>query len=316
MKVVISITKNDIVSCIILSYKKFDFLYESIDSILNQDYPNIEIIICDDCSPNFEKDKITNYINSKKLKNVSNLIVYKQENNLGTVKNFNSAIKLSSGKYIFPLSSDDLFIDKNVISNIVSFFQKTNLLIVTSYRDIYSEDLSYLIKKEPSKRYSKFLKKDSLAMYKKLSLGNFISGSCTYYTKDFFDRYGLFDENYLLLEDYPKYLSLYRQGGQIGFTDFTTIKYRNGGISTGDVISLKLENDYKLVYETEIFPYKKILGLLLYRKVKYQYTMRFKKTNYFNNAIKSFLHLDIIISHTLFTITKTLALNTLKKLKK
>ena len=40
--------KDDLVSVIILSYNQLDILNETIDSILEQDYHNIEIIISDD----------------------------------------------------------------------------------------------------------------------------------------------------------------------------------------------------------------------------------------------------------------------------
>ena len=47
-----------------LTYKKFDYLYEALDSVFIQDYPNIEIIIGDDCSPEFPRKEIDQYIES------------------------------------------------------------------------------------------------------------------------------------------------------------------------------------------------------------------------------------------------------------
>ena len=43
------------VSVIILTYNQMDYLYDAIKSVLNQDYPNIELIVSDDASCNFQK---------------------------------------------------------------------------------------------------------------------------------------------------------------------------------------------------------------------------------------------------------------------
>ena len=54
--------KKPLVSCITTTYKKFDYLYQTLDSVFMQDYPNIEIIIGDDGSPDFPEKKIWKYI--------------------------------------------------------------------------------------------------------------------------------------------------------------------------------------------------------------------------------------------------------------
>ena len=69
-----------------LTYKKFDYLEASLNSVFAQDYPNIEIIISDDGSPNFYKEYIENIIN-KKTNNIKNVQIIHHEVNLGTVKN-------------------------------------------------------------------------------------------------------------------------------------------------------------------------------------------------------------------------------------
>ena len=281
---------DELVSCIVLSYNKFDYLYNAIDSILEQNYPNIELIIFDDGSANFEKDKIIEYITLNFGKNISNLIVHSHEKNLGTVKNFNSAIERSKGKYILPLAGDDIFFDKNTLSDIVEFFKNSDFLLATAYRDCYSEDLTKFTLKEPNFPIKDFLT-DPLTIYRKLCLANFITGACTYYTREFFDKNGLFDENYLLLEDYPKYLSFTRQGGMIGLINLTTIKYRAGGISSN--LNPKFQKDLKLVSEKEIFPYKKMIGLFVYRTAKYDYNWQIYNKNILYKFINNILYIDI-----------------------
>lgn len=55
-----------LVSVVTLTYKNFDYIYKTIDSVISQNYNNIEYIIADDGSENFPYEDINNYINNKK----------------------------------------------------------------------------------------------------------------------------------------------------------------------------------------------------------------------------------------------------------
>lgn len=282
-----------LVTCIIVTYKKFEYFYQALDSLLMQDYPNIELIITDDGSPNFPREEIINYLKINSQKNISNLIINQNPVNLGIVKNLNTALKLSNGKYIVLLAGDDLYYEQRTISKIVEFFQNNNYLIATGYRDVYTEDMAQLICREPQD--IKWTKYNSEKLYKTLSLGNFISGSSTYFTREFIEQYGYFDEAYLHLEDYPKYLSITKQGCLIGFFNFPVIKYRSGGMSTYGSLNPILKNDLKLAIETELLNNKEYLGKFLSRRIKFHIEKTFYKINKFQKYILALFYLDIII---------------------
>mgnify|MGYP000424525881 CR=1 FL=1 len=64
------------VSVIILTYNQMDYLYDAIKSVLNQDYPNIELIVSDDASCNFQKGMLEKFIEeNKKLRDELNAMV-------------------------------------------------------------------------------------------------------------------------------------------------------------------------------------------------------------------------------------------------
>ena len=58
--------KTKLITIILTNYNNEEYIYKAIDSILEQDYGNIELIITDDCSKKFDKDKINNYIDKNK----------------------------------------------------------------------------------------------------------------------------------------------------------------------------------------------------------------------------------------------------------
>ena len=74
------------VSVIILTYNQMDYLYDAIKSVLNQDYPNIELIVSDDASCNFQKGMLEKFIEENKTDNIKNTIIIVNSSNVGTVK--------------------------------------------------------------------------------------------------------------------------------------------------------------------------------------------------------------------------------------
>ena len=82
-----------------------------------------------------------------------------------------------------------------------------------------------------------------------MKYGNFVSGASTYYKKEIFDKYGLFDEKYKLLEDYPFYVNLAFNNEKIGYIDYPTIQYELGGISTASNRNPLLDQDYVTLFK-------------------------------------------------------------------
>jgi hypothetical protein len=91
-------TWGDIVSVIISCYKQAEFLSDAIESVLDQTYPNVEIIVVNDESPDNTMDV------AKKYPDV--ILVNKIKNGgLGAARN--TGIRIARGKYIITLDADD-----------------------------------------------------------------------------------------------------------------------------------------------------------------------------------------------------------------
>lgn len=257
--------KNDLVSVIILSYNNLEYYSECLDSVLCQSYSNIEIIIADDESKKFDKNVIVDYIERNKNSNILNYSVYSNERNMGIVKNFNTAIKKSKGKYIVPLAIDDVLNDKDVVNDVVKFFVENKCLICTGYSDVYDSEMKKLVGKRPSEYGIEILKNSSPSeLFSILKGENFISAPATNYTRDFFDEYGYFDEEYKLLEDWPKMLSISKKGCKIKYIDRCIEKYRFGGISTNkffsrNILDLDVKKIIKEFDECVSFENKKLV---------------------------------------------------------
>lgn len=98
-----------LISIAMATYNGEKYLREQLDSILNQTYKNIEIIICDDNS----SDDTVKIINE--YKNVDTRIsLYINQENKGYVKNFEQAISLCSGDYIALCDQDDIWLPEKL----------------------------------------------------------------------------------------------------------------------------------------------------------------------------------------------------------
>ena len=102
-----------LVSVIIPTYKrKLDYVSNALQSVLNQTYDDIEIIVVDDSPNDFPyRDEIKNYI--EKL-NDDRVIYIRNEKNLGGSLSRNVGINASRGEYITFLDDDDEYMPGKV----------------------------------------------------------------------------------------------------------------------------------------------------------------------------------------------------------
>lgn len=274
------------VSCIIPMYNSMEYVFGTIDSVLKQDYPDMELIISDDCSSVFDADKIEKHILANKGDNLKSYRIIANPENLGTVRNLNGAISHARGEYIIIVSSDDELYSDDTISCIVKRFIQTNADIIVCSREAYDEKLKKKIRLMPDPHYLKFIKKhmgSPAAQYKVMAQGNemeFASGSAMYYRKEYFLSCGRYDERYVLWEDGPFIAKAAGNEKKIETAyDLISIKYRAGGISSKKKRSSQpstIEKDYANYYLWEFSensarlssPERKVAKGLFYKHMK------------------------------------------------
>jgi len=90
-------------------YNDGDFLEEALQSLINQTWKNLEIVICDNCSTDNSQKICEQYARK------DDRINYKRSNvNIGEINNFNKAFNLAKGKYFMWASGHDKW-DNNYI---------------------------------------------------------------------------------------------------------------------------------------------------------------------------------------------------------
>lgn len=110
-----------LISIAMCTFNGAEYLQEQIESILQQTYKNIEIIVVDDCSEDNTIDILESY------SSLNNFHYFRNESNQGFVKNFEKAISLCNGKYIATCDQDDIWLPQKIEKLFLSI-QKHSLI--------------------------------------------------------------------------------------------------------------------------------------------------------------------------------------------
>lgn len=151
------------------TYNGENYIAAQIDSILNQTYKDIELIICDDCST----DKTPQLLKEYEKKD-SRVHVYLNKKNLGFRKNFEQAINLCNGQYIALSDQDDIWQEWKLEESL-SNLQNKNLICTNSeLTDINGISLNYTMKNVMNYNY---IPANPLTQFIHLLHSNFVQGS-------------------------------------------------------------------------------------------------------------------------------------------
>ena len=100
---------QSLVTVICLCYNHGRFVGEAIKSVLNQTYSAIQLIVLDDASIDDSATVIRNFYADHPF-----FEILLNEQNIGSCKSFNKALKLAKGDYIIDLSADDVLLPNRV----------------------------------------------------------------------------------------------------------------------------------------------------------------------------------------------------------
>lgn len=210
------------IDVLMATYNGEKYLKEQIDSILNQTYKNIQIIISDDCSTDSTREILKQYEQNEKIK------IYYQEKNLGYIKNFEFLLRNVEND-IYMLSDQDDVWKEQKIEKAVEKLKNENLDLVFGDLEVVDENLNTLYDS-----FNKFMKLDRkiekyIDSYKLQYLYNCITGCTIISRKKLIDKIlPLPNNSKYMVHDYWMGLMV-ALNGKIGYIKETYIKYRQHG---------------------------------------------------------------------------------------
>ncbi|MGF9699874.1 MULTISPECIES: glycosyltransferase family 2 protein [Paenibacillus] len=210
---------SPLVSILIPAYNRPDTLRIALESVLEQTYSNLEIIICDDSTNNEVQKMLMPYLHEdvriKYFKNDKNLY-------LG---NWHKCFNLASGLFVNYLMDDDVF-HKEKIERMLYYYQNfENISLVTSYRNIINEQGEILPPIYASRKLyeeTRILDGYDLANHMLSRCLNVIGEPTTvlFHKKDLIHPFGTFNgRQYSLLNDVASWLNLLSKGKAVYIAD-------------------------------------------------------------------------------------------------
>lgn len=230
------------VSVIMSTYKtQENFLRNSINSILNQTYKSIElIIVVDGDEENLEI--VNEYKNDDRVKIINNKI------NIGLPKSLNKALKASTGEYIARMDADDISIKTRIEKQVNFLEQNKNIDLIGTYAYKFGE----------KNGISMYPYTDSESIKYQLLFRSILIHPTIMFRKEFFIKNKLeYNENYEVAQDYELW-SRVLQIGNIAIAPFVGLKLRIHKNQASKIKQAKqIENARKIIINNIKFYLKK-----------------------------------------------------------
>lgn len=220
------------VTIITVCYNRKNTIAKAIQSVLDQNYPDIEYIVIDGNSKDGTKEIIESY--------KDRISQYISEPDKGMYDAINKGLKLATGDVIGLMHSDDEFFDKKVVSRIAARFKSE-----TNIDGLYGDGV--YVSNDTDER----LIRDRIGgvfTMKKVKSGWLPLHPTVYLKKSTIEKHGLYNLDFKIASDTEFLLRyLYKYKIKMSYIDSYVVKMRMGGMSTSFKRAFEvLKEDYKI----------------------------------------------------------------------
>lgn len=220
-----------LVSIMVLTYNHEKFIEDCLQSIYDQTYRNIELIITDNASCDHTVTIIEKMMPA--LKHRFTRVVFRvNESNLGIVKGVNQAVAEAKGDYVKDFSGDDVLLP-DAMQQLVDYMEKNpqyDLVVGNGY----SVNGEYKYNHSVEEYDGEQIYKEKLIIgehyFRDLLERDNISAPAVLLRGNVFQNYGLFNEKFPF-EDWEFWLRIVVNGGCIGVLDCPVVIYRRSSQS-------------------------------------------------------------------------------------
>jgi glycosyltransferase involved in cell wall biosynthesis len=214
-------SQQPLISIITVVYNGEKYLENTILSVINQTYNNIEYIIIDGGSTDHTIDIIKKYEND--------IHFWISEKDDGIYDAMNKGLKLCTGEIIGIINSDDYYSDESIFSRLIE-------TMIEKPGDIYYGDMIIINQQNHEvieKRYTNL---------KKLYFGMYLNHPSTFVKRSIYNKLGLFDsKNFKIAADYDFMFRNFINKSKFVYINQFMVYMRDGGESIKNFSLTKLE---------------------------------------------------------------------------
>lgn len=217
-----------LVSVAVITYNSSKTVVETLDSIFDQTYPNLELIVADDCSTDNTVEICSEWMATHKDRFVRVELVT-AEKNTGVSANMNRGADACKGEWVKDIAGDDVLLADCVETYVNYVSEHPDAVCVFAKVELLGGDEK--TRNLLQRRYSNeeaFFKMSIEDQYDYLTLvGNHIPAATAFYNRKKVIALGLRnDERIEFVEDRPKWINYLKAGVRFGFINKATARYR------------------------------------------------------------------------------------------
>ena len=279
-----------LVSVILLCYRNAGRIKPSINSVLQQDYPALEIVIADDGSPDFDGEDLRQYIERERTPNLRNYIILHAEKNLGTVGNLRAALQAYTGDFYLNMGADDRLTDNTVISDYIDTFDiyGPETLLVSGQMAMANEEctrvLNYALSNED---IAVLASRDPKRLFSRLSHRCLPATVATCFRREFEAAVKGRDPDYCYSEDHHTFQRMARKGITPVYMNRVTAYHPAGGVANGgNIYNPQIQDRFRAdklrMWKQEIYPYWH--NILPADRTLHRKRLKLDKDNYILNS--------------------------------
>jgi glycosyltransferase involved in cell wall biosynthesis len=221
----------DIVSVIIPAYNKAQLTVKTVESVLAQTYPHLEIIVVDDGSTDDTR---------LALKFFDQRIRYVYKKNGGACSARNEGIRLATGNFMAFIDCDDLYVPEKLERSVEYLKRNSEYAFVHTAASFIDGEGNV------TGRYSHPRSRREGVITNRLIMGNFICNSTVVARSEAVRKAGFFDETIFTPADWDMWLRLSIVGG-VGYIDAPLTQYRIEDNYTFNKFDLARTEDEKVL---------------------------------------------------------------------
>ena len=251
--------QNPLVTVGVVTYNSGEFIESTLDSIKNQDYENIELVISDDCSTDDTVVKCQTWIEKNGSRFVRAKLVT-TDKNTGVTGNSNRLLNEVQGEWFKCFDGDDLMMPYAISCYVRYAVEHPEACQIVAQTEHFNE------KSELGKRsnlVTKYVCRPSASAKFQLSVITktlFFECPSHFAKTSIIREVGAFDERFPTQEDYPLMVRLIAAGYKVYFIEETTVRYRERSNSISHTTkdnsffpnnTIRIARDYKMKYRTE-----------------------------------------------------------------
>lgn len=235
---------NPLVSVVVIAYNSSKYVVETLESIKNQSYQNIELIISDDCSTDNTTAICSDWIEKNKNRFLRTKLICAKINS-GISANCNQGISATEGDWIKPIAGDDILCAE-IITDYIKFISENQSCKIVYSNVKFITPLGIVDTNRDMNKFRFNLEAiDANEQFQILLRSNPVWAATIMYCKEIVQKIK-YDETYRYFEDLPFLQKVTQNGYKIYYLNVFGAYYRKHSESIQITDKKYLQSNHKI----------------------------------------------------------------------